>query len=128
MTEPFSCVSNAPRRSRDFLRLFAFVLGAFVILFPIGWFLYQAAHSAAEAKLRCECAGRLRTLVMAMHRYHHDFGEYPPAWTEDGAGNRRQSWRVLILPYLEPPPETVAPVDYQKLYAQIRLDEPWDSP
>ena len=44
-------------------------------------------------------------------------GTLPAAYTVDANGQPLHSWRVLLLPY----------VGEEKLYAQIRLDEPWDS-
>jgi hypothetical protein len=49
--------------------------------------------------------------------YHYEHGTLPPAYTIDAKGKPLHSWRVLLLPY----------VGEEKLFAQIRLDEPWDS-
>lgn len=48
-------------------------------------------------------------------------GEEPcflPAYTVDADRKPLHSWRTLILPY----------INEMRLYEQIRLDEPWDSP
>lgn len=65
-----------------------------------------------------DCASRLRQIVLAMLLYEKDHGTLPPAFTIDTSGKKLHSWRVLLLPYL----------DQQKLFDQIKKDEPWDSP
>jgi len=52
-----------------------------------------------------------------MHDYHDAYKCFPPAYTVDENGKPLHSWRVLLLPFLE----------QNVLYAQIRLNEPWDS-
>ena len=59
-----------------------------------------------------------KQLACALHSYHEVFGTFPPAYTTDANGKPLHSWRVLLLPYLE----------QHRLYEEIRLDEPWDSP
>lgn len=46
----------------------------------------------------------------------------PPAYVADGSGRPMHSWRVLILPYLQPY------VNEPSAYAQYRFDKPWDGP
>src|SRR5438105_3734352 len=53
-----------------------------------------------------------------MHNYCSSHGRLPPAVVYGKDGKALHSWRVLLLPYLEE----------NELYAQVRLDEPWDSP
>ena len=69
---------------------------------------------------RNECANRLQVITLAMLLYEKQHGTLPPAWTVDKEGKPLHSWRVLLLPYLGE--------EAKKLYAKIRLDEPWDSP
>ncbi len=64
-----------------------------------------------------QCSNNLKTLAEAVLKYRDAKGAYPPAWTADASGTPLQSWRVLILPYL----------DEEELYSQIRLQEPWNS-
>src|SRR5260370_27351325 len=61
---------------------------------------------------------RLHQISNAMHNYVKDHGDLPPAVAYDKDGKPLYSWRVLLLPYLKE----------QSLYAQFKLDEPWDSP
>jgi hypothetical protein len=71
-----------------------------------------------EAIHRGECQEHLQRIALAMLLYERRNGTLPPAYTVDAAGNRRHSWRVLLLPYL----------GEAELFSKIRLDEPWDSP
>ncbi|MGL6197028.1 MAG: DUF1559 domain-containing protein [Thermoguttaceae bacterium] len=64
-----------------------------------------------------QCSQNLKTIGTAVIKYKTANGAYPPPWTVDSNGKPLQSWRVLILPYL----------DEQELYDSIHLDEPWDS-
>jgi hypothetical protein len=67
---------------------------------------------------RASCLNNLKQLVTALLIYERTYGRFPPAHTVDANGKPLQSWRTLILPYL----------DQQELFQQIHLDEPWDSP
>ena len=65
-----------------------------------------------------QCENNLERIGAAMQAYLEDKGHYPPAYTVDGQGKPLHSWRVLLLPYL----------GEQRLYEQINLSEPWNSP
>jgi uncharacterized protein (TIGR03067 family) len=67
---------------------------------------------------RKKSADSVLKLVLALHQYHDDHGDMPPATLCGKDGRVLLSWRVLILPYLEE----------QKLYEEFHLGEPWDSP
>ena len=99
-----------------------------------------AMDAACEANRRIQCVEQMAKINIALELYRceHD-GKLPPAFTvnddntqDDHDGQRAvadsdqtaqgtpkkiHSWRTLILPYL----------GYQELFAQIKLDEPWDS-
>jgi hypothetical protein len=77
----------------------------------------SATSAIAEAYRRSGCSNNLRQIALAMLLYDHEHGSLPPAWTLDGDGVPLHSWRVLLLPYL----------GEESLFAQIRLNEPWDS-
>jgi hypothetical protein len=93
-------------------------------------FCIVVAVFACAIVLPCSCEGVRETttrdvfrwhitdIVLAMHTYHADHHELPPAVVRDKAGKPLYSWRVLLLPYLEQVP----------LYHKFKLDEPWDSP
>jgi hypothetical protein len=59
-----------------------------------------------------------RDILIAMHRYLDANGTLPAHAIYSKAGKPLLSWRVALLPYL----------DEGKLYAEFKLDEPWDSP
>lgn len=61
---------------------------------------------------------QLKTIGLAMHCYHDDYGCLPPAYVADENGNPMHSWRVLLLPYLE----------LDALYEEYDFSEPWDGP
>lgn len=78
--------------------------------------------SADATKFRKQSAANLRQLVIAMHNYHNDYNCMPPHAIYDKAGKAPLlSWRVAILPYLEPHR------DMDNLYKRFKMDEPWDS-
>jgi hypothetical protein len=57
-------------------------------------------------------------MALAMHNYHDTHGRLPPAAVCGKDGKPLYSWRVALLPFIEE----------QALYAEFKLDEPWDSP
>jgi hypothetical protein len=84
----------------------------------VSTFIVDAVRSWPEARRRSGCAEHLQRIVIAMLRYEREHGTLPPAYTTDAGGKPLHSWRTLLLPYL----------GQNELYAQLRLDEPWDSP
>jgi hypothetical protein len=72
---------------------------------------------AGKSARRSNVANDLKQITLAMHNYHDAFKTFPPGANVDINGKPLLSWRVHILPFLE----------YQKLYAKFKLDEPWDS-
>ena len=92
----------------------------FVLLATIGILIalmLPAVQAAREAARRMQCSNYAKQIGIAMHNYHDTYRSLPPAYTTDEDGNPLHSWRVLLLPFLEG----------RDVYAQIRLDEPWDS-
>ncbi len=81
---------------------------------PFGLQIIELAN--AEGK-RSQCVNNLKSLAIAMHNYHDTYGHFPPTFSVDENGKPLQSWRVLLLPFLE----------NSALYEAIRRDEPWDS-
>lgn len=78
----------------------------------------SGAHQrTVEIPLRALHRENLFRIVLAMLIYEKQHGTLPPAYTVDDHGNPLHSWRVLLLPYL----------GHDEIYAEIRLDEPWDS-
>lgn len=79
--------------------------------------LLPAVQAAREAARRMQCQNNEKQLGLAVHSFHDTQGGLPVAYTRDADGKPLHSWRVLLLPY----------IGEEKLYKQIRLDEPWDS-
>lgn len=65
-----------------------------------------------------QATGSLKRIGLAFHNYESAYG-YFPGNVETKDGKPLLSWRVAILPYMEP--------DEAKLYKAFKLDEPWDS-
>ncbi len=63
---------------------------------------------------------RLLAVRQYMFLYHNEKGQFPPAAIVDAEGKPLLSWRIAILPYMGK--------NEKDLYAQFKLDEPWDSP
>jgi prepilin-type processing-associated H-X9-DG protein len=88
-----------------------------IILLVIALLLPTLRYSRHEPHSTV-CRNHLKNIALALQNYHDIHGSFPPAYTVDANGRRLHSWRVLILPFLE----------QSHLYAEFRLDEPWDSP
>lgn len=85
---------------------------------------YTAEEYAQAKRIRGRALrahkSNLERIVAALKQYGDaNNGVLPAAYTVDEAGRPLHSWRVAILPYLGE--------EEAKLYAQIRLDEPWNS-
>ncbi len=78
----------------------------------------QEAAEQDEEAARRQSMNNLKQLALAMHNYLNEYGQFPPAAVYSKDGKALVSWRVLLLPYLE----------QRDLYAQFKLDEPWDGP
>jgi hypothetical protein len=85
--------------------------GATAIVVPV------VATARSEAQ-RAQSEGHLKMLAIAIHHYHDEWGQFPPAVVKDAQGKPLYSGRVLLLPYLE----------QQSLYDAWNLSQPWDSP
>lgn len=59
-----------------------------------------------------------KQIGLAMHNFHDTYKVFPYAAGLDAQGRPLLSWRVYLLPFIEQAP----------LYAQFKLNEPWDSP
>jgi hypothetical protein len=79
--------------------------------------LLPAVQSSRGAARRAQSTNNLKQIALAMHTYHDARKTFPPAFKADKDGKPLLSWRVMILPFLE----------YDGLYQQFKLDEPWDS-
>lgn len=106
---------NAARRRRAYWFLVGTtaLFGAAILLGATAGVLLRLREAARNER----CENNLRRIYQAFAEYADANGTYPPAFTTDVEGRKLHSWRVLLLPYL----------DEETLFAQIRLDEPWNS-
>ena len=75
--------------------------------------LYETATSTN----RQISSNNLKQFGLAMHNFASVYNGAFPAGIYDSTGKVGLSWRVAILPYIE----------QESLYAQFKLDEPWNS-
>jgi hypothetical protein len=80
--------------------------------------LLPAVQAVREAARRNASGNSLRQMGLAAINFESTQSVYPPACANQQGEGPNLSWRVHLLPYLE----------YQNLYEQFNLDEPWDSP
>ncbi|MCI0642333.1 MAG: protein kinase [Gemmataceae bacterium] len=81
----------------------------------------QSAATVKAAKIRVQIGNDLRELAVALHEYQRAHKRFPPATIYSAKGQPLYSWRVAILPHL-------SDKQAKALYAEFKLDEPWDSP
>ncbi len=112
---------NPGKRSGWGLGLTGLILGAvctFLYTPCIGvgliWPLYSLVSEFSDQKTATE---NLKEVGRAMLAYHGRNNHFPGAAVQNKKGESLLSWRVALLPYL----------GEDDLYAQFRLDEPWDS-
>ena len=67
-----------------------------------------------------ECRHKLRQMALALASVVELHQGKLPVGIADNTGRVGLSWRVAILPYIEPYAE------HENLYKQFKLDEPWD--
>ncbi len=78
--------------------------------------LLPAVQAAREAARRIQSTNNMKQIALSMLNYEQANKTFPPAYKADKNGKPLLSWRVLILPFIDP-----------ELYKQFNLDEPWDS-
>lgn len=109
------------------------LLGLILLMFVTGLAAVGISHQTAwlltspepilhgsirEAAARMQSSNNLKQMALAMYNYQETKGSLPTAAVWSKEEQPLLSWRVLILPYLE----------YETLFEQFHLDEPWDSP
>ena len=83
--------------------------------------LMQPAIEAAQgAAKRMQCSNHLKQIGLALHNYHYEHNAFPSLYTVDADGKPLQSWRVLILPFIE---EARL---YDEMIAAGAMTKPWD--
>ena len=88
-----------------------------VVYVALSALIIPSLSAAREAARRVQCSYHLKQIGLAFHNYHSVYGSFPPAYSIDENGKPLHSWRVFLLPFFY----------QQRLYDQIRLDEPWNS-
>ncbi|QVL32905.1 DUF1559 domain-containing protein [Telmatocola sphagniphila] len=84
---------------------------------PLGSYLKGLSGKMLGNSSRTIAVNNLKQIALAMHNYASVYDGFPPGAICDRKGKKLLSWRVAILPY----------VDQTALYAEFKLDEPWDS-
>ncbi len=84
--------------------------------------LLPAVQQAREAARRTQSKNNLKMIGLAMHNYHDTFNQFPPGTipSKKLKPEERQSWQVLLLPYLDQAPL------YNALAVDQRESAPWD--
>ncbi|MCA9120489.1 MAG: DUF1559 domain-containing protein [Planctomycetaceae bacterium] len=79
--------------------------------------LYPSTTAIHCGGSRTECGNNFKQIILALHHYHDSHESLPPAYLTDDNDIPMHSWRVLILPYLEPGGR----------YSNYQFDSPWNS-
>ena len=80
--------------------------------------LLLPAITTTREIVRVEAArNQMKQIGLAMHNYHSTYGQLPPAFTTDPRGEPTNSWRLMLMPFLDEPMRL----------EQWHLQQPWDS-
>jgi len=85
-----------PRRLRWGFTLIELLVVIAIIMLLMG-LLLPAVQRVREAANRMICGSNLKQIGIALHHYELDYGRLPPSRLWD----RKATWAVLILPYIE---------------------------
>ncbi|MEX2175179.1 MAG: DUF1559 domain-containing protein [Pirellulaceae bacterium] len=89
----------------------AIVAVALAVIVPL-------VRSARQQAREGNCRNNLRQIAIALHNYHDNYRQFPPAYHVDATGKPAHSWRVAIMPFAE---KSSFGLDYS-------FAEPWDGP
>jgi prepilin-type processing-associated H-X9-DG protein len=104
-----------PRFSLRFLLILVAMVG---LLLTVAMQVHRGAFSVIHTpEGRNMCSSRMAQLSLALMNYHDVCGRFPPACTYDKNGKPLNSWRVLILPFLE----------YNNVAMRYDHKQPWNS-
>jgi Protein of unknown function (DUF1559) len=84
---------------------------------PLGALVGSGIKGALRTARKTIERNHLKQIALAMHNFHDVSKHFPPQAIRDKQGRPFLSWRVSLLPFLDP-----------GLYRQFHLDEPWDGP
>jgi hypothetical protein len=113
---PFWYSAPLPVRGAKPLKKILWIAGAGLALACLAWVVNGVAE-VREVANRVSCGGHLFQIETQLQWYHEKYGHFPPAYQVDASGKPAHSWRMLLMLWDEP-----------KLFADYRLDEPWNSP
>jgi hypothetical protein len=94
------------------------VSGTLSLVVAIALGLFVGVNEVRSSAANAESLSNLKAIAVAFHAYDEKHKRLPPAVVFSPDKRPLYSWRVLLLPHL----------GHGDLYAQFRLDEPWDSP
>src|SRR5262249_31265753 len=63
--------------------------------------LVPAAQKMRDSADRAQGSNNLKVIGIALHNYHDNYQQFPPAVVYSADGKPLYSWRVLILPFIE---------------------------
>lgn len=104
---------SPPRTWRNF-RIGCFLAVGLAIVVAL---LLPAFEHAGPAARRMQSQNNLKQIALAMHNYHDTFKMLPKAYYSTAEGERRLSWRMAIMPFMES----------SDVLDRYQVDEPWDS-
>jgi len=87
--------NTSSRRQGGFTLIEMLVVLAVIAL--LAGLLLPAVQKAREAANRITCANNLHQIGLAQHHYYLTYGTLPPSRIAD----KKATWMVLLLPYLE---------------------------
>ena len=108
---------NASRKFRAGFTLIELLVVIAIIAVLIA-LLLPAVQQAREAARRTQCKNNLKQIGLAMHNYHDNYNQFPPAYistvppgstaatiiTAAGAQLSNWSWGTFVLPYMDQGP------------------------
>lgn len=117
---PLTAITNASNVSPPIARWqFVAIAVLSLVILGAGAFWGAIIRSAyADFERDAQTTVRMKRIVLALHDYHKQHGEFPPAIVRDPEGRPLYSWRVLILPHL----------GEHEIASRFHYHEAWDSP
>jgi hypothetical protein len=91
-------------------------IAAVCLILPIA-LLLPAVQTARTAARSVQSQNNMKQILLALHMYHDNHREFPPAIVKDADGKPLYSGMVLLLPYL----------GLDHVYQQFDKSKPWDA-
>ena len=118
-TDPLGYSSPRQFTLRNLVVVAAVIVSLLGILIPL-------VYASREAARLTQCRNNLRQIGAGLLQYSESFGQLPPAFTVDAAGQPLHSWRTSLLPFMEQ--LGTGEDDLGTYYGRLHWNEPWDSP